>query len=119
MFQLKSALLKEFPSVNATKSGKYINFLPEHRHVVVSQKDHSILDVALREGIEINHTCGGNGTCGTCLVHVVEGLEKLGPRNEIEEEMAQDRGFKAHERLACQNQPVDGLSVEIKNDPTE
>lgn len=95
------------------KSGIYINFLPGHRDVLVSQKDHSVLEVALRCGIELDHTCGGHGTCGTCRVHVVEGLESLGPRNEIEAEMAIDRGFKEDERLACQIQPTPGLSVQI------
>lgn len=97
------------------KSGIYINFLPDHPHVPVSQIDQSVLDVALRAGIEINHTCGGYGTCGTCLVQVVEGLEKLEPRNEIESEMAEDRGFRNEERLACQTCPVAGLSVQIRN----
>lgn len=96
------------------KSGIYITFLPDHPLVSVSQKDQSVLDVALRAGIEIDHTCGGHGTCGTCLVRVVEGLEKLAPRNEIELEMAEDRGFQADERLACQTCPVAGLSVQIR-----
>ncbi|UXR66264.1 (2Fe-2S)-binding protein [Bdellovibrio bacteriovorus] len=77
----------------------------------MSQKDQSVLDVALRAKVALNHTCGGNGTCGTCRVFVIQGLEKLGPRNEIEAEMAQDRVFQASERLACQMEPVDGLVV--------
>lgn len=96
------------------KSGISISILPDHPDVLVSQKDQSVLDVALRLKIPINHTCGGNGTCGTCLVHVVEGLENLEPRNEIEAEMAEDRKFADHERLACQVKPQDRLIVEIK-----
>ncbi|WP_413612848.1 2Fe-2S iron-sulfur cluster-binding protein [Bdellovibrio sp. HCB-110] len=98
------------------KSGIYISFLPDNLDVLVSHKDHCVLDVALRAGIAIDHTCGGNGTCGTCLVQVVEGLEKLEPRNEIEEEMAQDRSFNDQERLACQIKPFNGLSVQIKKE---
>ncbi|MBO9667998.1 MAG: (2Fe-2S)-binding protein [Bdellovibrio sp.] len=79
----------------------------------MSHKDGSILEVALREGIPLNHTCGGFGTCGTCRVFVREGLEKLPPRNEVEAEMAADRGFTEVERLACQNEPVEGLVIEI------
>jgi len=96
------------------KSGIYISFLPDYGDVLVSHKDQSVLDVAIRSGIGIDHTCGGNGTCGTCLVHVVQGLEKLGERTEAEAEMASDRGYKDDERLACQIQPVAGLQVEIK-----
>jgi len=28
--------------------------------------------------------CGGYGQCGTCIVEVVEGLENLSPRTEVE-----------------------------------
>mgnify|MGYP003350063947 CR=1 FL=1 len=94
------------------KSGKSISFLPDQRDVLVSHKDHSVLDVALRSGIEIDHTCGGNATCGTCLIYVREGLEKIGPRNEIEQELADDRQFAPQERLACQTPPLDGLVIE-------
>ncbi|UOF00474.1 2Fe-2S iron-sulfur cluster-binding protein [Bdellovibrio reynosensis] len=96
------------------KSGISISILPDHHDVLVSQKDQSVLDVALRLKIPLNHTCGGNGTCGTCLVHIVNGIESLEPRTEIESEMAEDRKFPDHERLACQLKPHDHLVVEIK-----
>lgn len=104
--------MKEFLPVSS-KFGKFISFLPGKRDVPVSQKDQSVLDVALRVKVPLNHTCGGNGTCGTCRVFVTQGLEKLGPRNEIEAEMAEDRAFQESERLACQIEPVDGLVVEV------
>lgn len=94
------------------KSGKSITFLPEDINVLVSQNDENVLNVALRSGLSIDHTCGGHGTCGTCLVFVRRGLENLPVRNEIESEMAQDRGFQEHERLCCQMPPVDGLILE-------
>ncbi|WII72760.1 2Fe-2S iron-sulfur cluster-binding protein [Bdellovibrio sp. 22V] len=95
------------------KSGKYITFLPDELIVPVGQKDESVLDVALRNGVNINHTCGGNGTCGTCLLWVEEGLEELHPRSELEAEMAMDRTFRKEERLACQIHPIHGLKVRI------
>lgn len=89
-----------------------IKFLPENRLVDASQ-DESILEAALRAGLEISHSCGGNGTCGTCRVWVREGLSGLPARNEVEQEMAEDRGFQPQERLCCQNQPIPGLVLEI------
>lgn len=94
------------------KSGKSITFLPDEQNVLVSHRDQSVLDVALRAGLPINHTCGGFGTCGTCVVFVREGLVNLPPRNEIENEMAENRGFLDEERLCCQIPPVDGLVLE-------
>ena len=94
------------------KSGKYITFLPDDLNVLVSHKDRSVLEVALRENLALDHTCGGNGTCGTCRVFIKKGLQNLPPRNEIEAEMADDRGFRNDERLACQIPPIEGLVIE-------
>ncbi|ONK56357.1 uncharacterized protein A4U43_C10F7590, partial [Asparagus officinalis] len=44
--------------------------------------------------------CAGGGTCGTCLVEVVEGKELLSPRTDIEKEQLK-RKPKTW-RLACQ-----------------
>jgi ferredoxin len=44
--------------------------------------------------------CGGYGQCGTCIVEIVEGMNNLSPRTEIE-----DRKLKKkpeNYRLACQ-----------------
>lgn len=89
-----------------------IKFLPENRLVEASQEE-TLLEAGLREKIDIPHSCGGFGTCGTCRVWVRQGLEFLPPRNEVEQEMATERGFEDHERLCCQNHPCPGLVLEI------
>lgn len=93
------------------KAGICVKFLPEDLNVPVSHKDASVLDMALRAGIGIDHTCGGHATCGTCVVYIEEGLERLPPREGQELELAEDRGFNDNERLACQIHPVVGLVV--------
>ncbi len=95
------------------KSGKYITFLPEDRNVLLSQSYGSLLELALANGIKLNHSCGGHGTCGTCRIFIRSDLEKLTSRNEIESEMAVERDFADNERLACQLSPGDELIVEV------
>lgn len=73
----------------------------------------TLLDVAIRLKLPLQHSCGGMGTCGTCRVLVREGLNHLPPPGEVENEIIQDRGFVNSERLACQNEPQDGLVVEV------
>ena len=97
----------------SSKSGKCMTFLPGELDVPVSQDCESILDLALKAGLDMDHTCGGNGTCGTCMIEVCEGLEKFKPRNEIEQEFADERGLKDFERLSCQNRPQEGLIVKV------
>jgi len=93
------------------KSGKYMTFLPDEINVEVSHKPSTVLEAALAAGLDIDHTCGGNGTCGTCRIWVESGLEEIGERNEIEQDIANDRGFAPEERLACQTQAFSGLIV--------
>lgn len=77
----------------------------------------TVLDVALSGEIEIGHSCGGMGSCGTCQVVVTSELAALSPRSDVEIEMAENRGFKEHERLACQLTPAAGLKVQIPRYP--
>ena len=84
--------------------------LPEDKIVEASHEE-SLLNSLLRQKIPLDHSCGGFGTCGTCRVFVLKGAEGLEPRNEVEIEMAADRGFRDDERLACQTLPCPGLVI--------
>lgn len=95
--------------LNSSKK-KSFKVLPEEK-VVLASHTQTILDALISQGIEIDHSCGGFGTCGTCRVVVVAGLDQLGPRNEVEQEIATDRSFKDEERLCCQNKVVEGLII--------
>lgn len=73
----------------------------------------SVLEVALKNKIEISHSCGAMGSCTTCRVIVLSSVTDLPPRNELEQDIADMRNFKPEERLACQLPPRDGLVVRI------
>jgi ferredoxin, 2Fe-2S len=78
----------------------------------------SILDVALHNGIEIEHACGGVCACSTCHVIVREGGESLCEKTEREEDyLDMAPGVTPQSRLGCRAVP-DGsrdLVVEIPN----
>jgi ferredoxin len=90
------------------KSTISFKILPDNKNVSASQGT-TILKALRSAKIEIASSCDGMGTCGTCRVFVENGLEKLGPRNEIENEFAQERSFKDNERLSCQCLVQEGL----------
>ncbi|NQY99664.1 MAG: (2Fe-2S)-binding protein [Bdellovibrionales bacterium] len=71
----------------------------------------TVLDVALSNKLDIGHTCEGMGSCTTCRVFVLDG--DAGPRTEIEQERADERGFADNERLACQIKPIEGLKLKL------
>ena len=89
-----------------------ILFLPSGR-AVLATKDETVLEVALRNKIDLGHSCGGNASCGTCRIFVNDSHQTLEPRGELELELATDRKFSGAERLACQLRAVPGLRVEI------
>lgn len=77
---------------------------------------HSILDIALSNGIDIDHACGGVCACSTCHVWVKEGVESCQEAQDAENDMldlAPD--VKPYSRLACQCVPngTADLKVEI------
>ena len=80
---------------------------------IPSSSDGVLLSSVCDAAIDISHSCGGMGTCGTCRIEIISGLEKLASRNDVENEMATDRGFAANERLACQTTVVNGLKIRI------
>ncbi len=99
------------------KSKTYLS-INEKKIEVDTEK--SILENALLHKIKINHSCGQMGTCGTCRVEVLNFDEQiiqnlLAPRNEIENEMANDRGFNDNERLSCQTYPVADLKIKTSD----
>ena len=76
----------------------------------------SLLEAIVENDISINHSCGGMGSCGTCLVVVEKGLENFAAPNELEAEIAEAKKFEKNERLACQNTPAGDATIKI---PTE
>lgn len=90
----------------------FIDFIGTNK-LVPCDEGETILECALKSGTDISHSCGGNATCGTCRIIVRQGLELINPRNELEFEMAQDRGFEDNERLACQCYIMGSIRVDL------
>ena len=85
-----------------TKPPVSITVLPENVVVQASQGS-TILDALLNADIDIDHSCGGMGTCGTCRIFVEKGLENFEEPGLAEREIRDDRQFNPNERLSCQN----------------
>ena len=71
----------------------------------------SILKIALDHGIELDHACGGNGFCTTCMCDIEQGIENLTPRNDREENMGV---MDDPQRLTCQAQLKGTGDVTVK-----
>lgn len=89
---------------------KSVRFYVEN-HVVEARPGETILQAIIRHPLEIDHSCAGFGTCGTCRIFVDQGLDGLESRNDLEQEMALDHGFADNERLACQCEVISDLKI--------
>ncbi len=88
-------------------TGGRVKFLPSER-VIPLQEGESLLDAAMRAGVHINASCGGNGTCGKCRVRVTGGEADSPPHPSIP-----PVDFERGVRLACMTRPAGDVIVEI------
>jgi 2Fe-2S ferredoxin len=75
----------------------------------------SVLDIALKNGIEIEHACEKSCACTTCHVIIREGFDSLEESDELEDDMLDKAwGLEPESRLGCQARIADeDLVVEI------
>jgi len=90
----------------------------EYEPDVTPYKDHgkegSLLDIALNNGIHLEHACGGNCACTTCHIIVKQGEENLTDMDEDEEDrLYMADGLTLHSRLGCQAVVKGDVTVEI------
>lgn len=75
----------------------------------------TVLDVALKNGIGIEHACEKSCACTTCHVIIREGFDSLDESDELEDDMLDKAwGLEPESRLGCQAKVADeNLVIEI------
>ncbi|MBN3096719.1 ISC system 2Fe-2S type ferredoxin [Pectobacterium brasiliense] len=83
--------------------------------VLEAERGESILEVALRNGIDVEHACEKSCACTTCHCIVREGFDSLAESTEEEDDMLDKAwGLDPESRLGCQARIAgDDLVVEI------
>jgi len=73
------------------------------------EPDQSILEVALKNDIDLHHNCGGVCACSTCHVYINEGEDLVEELSDKEEDFI-DRAInpRLNSRLSCQCVLQDG-----------
>jgi ferredoxin, 2Fe-2S len=65
--------------------------------------DDSVLEIALKNGIDIHHNCGGVCACSTCHVYIESGDEHIEELSDKEEDFIdRAKNPKLTSRLSCQ-----------------
>jgi ferredoxin, 2Fe-2S len=83
--------------------------------VLEAQPGETVLDVALNNGIAIEHACEKSCACTTCHIIVREGFDSLDESDELEDDLLDKAwGLEPESRLGCQAKVADeDLVVEI------
>ena len=75
----------------------------------------SLLDIALGNGIEMEHTCGGVCACSTCHSIVRQGLPSCNEASEDEEDQLDEApGLTVQSRLSCQCVPDGTMDLVVE-----
>ena len=78
------------------------------------EKDEAILEALIRDGHVIAHDCGGVLACASCMVIVREGVGRLEPALDDEQDVLDRASSLPGARLACQATGEAGeIAVEI------
>jgi ferredoxin, 2Fe-2S len=71
--------------------------------VIAASKGDNLIEVAMANGINIEHACEMACACTTCHVVVREGLGSLEESNELEDDLLDKAwGLEPDSRLSCQ-----------------
>ncbi len=114
--KLLSSLYNEIvPKVTFLPANVTVEFDPTTMPFAEHGKQASLLDVAINNGITLEHACGGNCACTTCHVIVKSGDEQQ--LSEMEDDEA-DRldmapGLTLRSRLGCMAIVKGDVTVEI------
>jgi 2Fe-2S ferredoxin len=85
-------------------------FANGERRMIEAEEGQTLLQIALDNGIPVEHACGGNGFCTTCMCKVQKGMENLSERNDREENMGVTED---PDRLSCQSEVKGDVEVEV------
>ena len=73
-----------------------------NQEITVEENVCSILDASIEHQIPHLHECGGHGRCSTCRVRILEGMDNLSKKTQLEEAMTRNRNWDPSIRLGCQ-----------------
>jgi 2Fe-2S ferredoxin len=105
---------KGVPKVTFLPAGVAVEFDPKTMPYSEHGKKASVLDVALNNGVQLEHACGGNCACTTCHIIVKSGAENMDePSDEELDRLDTAAGLTTRSRLGCMAVVSGDVSVEI------
>ncbi|MBI5043444.1 MAG: DUF4445 domain-containing protein [Nitrospirae bacterium] len=95
-----------------TETKLKVNILPDEKEVICN-KGTTILKACASAGIMLNAPCNGEGTCGKCVVQVIEGAS---PPDSCEHQLLSGTMLKVGYRFACRSRVTDNTQLIIPSE---
>jgi 2Fe-2S ferredoxin len=67
---------------------------------LTAQPGENLMQFLLANGVPVASSCKGDGICGKCRIHIIDG--QLSESSELEKETLKRNTAKPNERLSCQ-----------------
>ena len=80
---------------------------------IVAEMGMSILEIAQKNGVELEHFCGGVCSCSTCRVEVLSGGENLSAIQQNEAHLLGEKRVAQGDRLSCQAKVKGAVHVRV------
>lgn len=72
----------------------------------------NLMEVVVAAGLPVASSCSGEGVCAKCRLNVLEGLDNLSPRDDLEEFLAERYELKNNQRISCQCRVLGDIKVD-------
>src|SRR5712691_3619487 len=91
-----------------------ITYLPMNVTCEALAED-NLLEVALANGIDLQHNCGGVCACSTCHVIVKQGMKSLTEMEDDEgDQLDEAEGLTLDSRLGCQAKITEDIDLVVE-----
>jgi ferredoxin, 2Fe-2S len=72
----------------------------------------NLMRALLDANIPVASSCHGDGVCCKCVITVVQGIENLSPRNQVELELMERNPLPPEKRVSCQTLVLGDIQID-------
>ncbi len=90
----------------------HISLIP-NKERIEAESQRPLLDQLKKQGIILNSSCGGHGSCGDCKVKIIKGYDNLTPPTYEEIKLLGNIFHLTQERLACQIKVLGDVEIDV------
>lgn len=76
-----------------------------------AEEGQTLMKALLEKQVPVASSCGGEGVCGKCRIQVLEGIENLSSKTELELSLQKKYHLKENERISCQSRICGDLKL--------